>query len=86
MVSMGIDHSNPYIHSTTVLCDNNIYVLPHHYNKLSPASAHVSPEYPSVHKHVLVATQAPFSQDGMQTTTEYKNIKDLAQYSLSSLA
>ena len=20
---MGIDHSNPYIHSTTVLCDNN---------------------------------------------------------------
>ena len=20
--SMGIDHSNPYIHSTTVLCDN----------------------------------------------------------------
>ena len=21
MVSMGIDHSNPYIHSTTVLCD-----------------------------------------------------------------
>ena len=21
---MGIDHSNPYIHSTTVLCDNTI--------------------------------------------------------------
>ena len=22
--SMGIDHSNPYIHSTTVLCDKDI--------------------------------------------------------------
>ena len=22
MVSMGIDHSNPYVHSTTVLCDD----------------------------------------------------------------
>ena len=23
---MGIDHSNPYIHSTTVLCDIYIYI------------------------------------------------------------
>ena len=25
--SMGIDHSNPYIHSTTVLCDICLYLL-----------------------------------------------------------
>ena len=24
---MGIDHSNPYIHSTTVLCDRDCYGL-----------------------------------------------------------
>ena len=27
MVLMGIDHSNPYIHSTTVLCDMYMYCI-----------------------------------------------------------
>ena len=28
LFSVGIDHSNPYIHSTTVLCDNIFLVTP----------------------------------------------------------
>ena len=52
---MGIDHSNPYIHSTTILCDGvlaivdsciieGIYIL---FNSSPPPSLHLSHPHPS---------------------------------------